>query len=109
MRGHNGSAGARASKILALAVLAALAMAWSTTGASLAASRTDIKEIVVEEALATTVPPSLALAVAKVESDFQARALSLKGARGVMQIMPATATGEFGVDADEPQLYDVLE
>jgi hypothetical protein len=101
MRGHNGSAGARASKILALAVLAALAMAWSTTGASLAASRTDIKEIVVEEALATTVPPSLALAVAKVESDFQARALSLKGARGVMQIMPATATGEFGVDADE--------
>ena len=51
--------------------------------------------------MATTVPPSLALAVAKVESDFRARALSSAGARGVMQIMPATAKGEFGVSADE--------
>jgi hypothetical protein len=80
---------------------AVIALTLAATGASLAASRTDIKEIVVEEALATTVPPSLALAVAKVESDFQTRALSPKGARGVMQIMPATATGEFGVAADE--------
>ena len=80
---------------------AAMALAACASGASQAASRADIKAIVVEEALATTLLPSLALAVAKVESDFQARALSPKGARGVMQIMPATAEGEFGVAADE--------
>ena len=80
---------------------AAVALVAAASGASQAGSRTDIKEIVVEEALATTVPPSLALAVAKVESDFQVRALSPRGARGVMQIMPATAQAEFGVTADE--------
>ncbi len=42
-----------------LAVLAVVALAWLAAGtSSQAASRTDIKEIVVEEALATTVPPS---------------------------------------------------
>lgn len=63
--------------------------------------RNQIKRLVVEEALATSLPPSLALALAKVESDFQDGALSDKGARGVMQIMPRTAQGEFGVSADE--------
>jgi len=66
-----------------------------------APTRTEIKRLVVEEADATRIPPSLALAVAKVESDFQAEALSHKGARGVMQIMPKTARDEFGVAADE--------
>jgi soluble lytic murein transglycosylase-like protein len=47
------------------------------------------------------VPPSLALAVAKIESDFNAHALSTAGARGVMQIMPATARSVFGVGKDE--------
>ncbi len=60
-----------------------------------------IKRLVVAEAEATTIPPSLALALAKVESDFQAGALSERGARGVMQIMPRTARHEFGVAADE--------
>lgn len=64
-------------------------------------SRTDIKRLVVEEAEATTIPPSLALALAKVESNFQVEALSHKGARGVMQIMPQTAQNEFGVHPDE--------
>ena len=66
-----------------------------------ASSRATIKQIVVAEAMISRVPPSLALAVAKVESDFNAKALSPKGARGVMQIMPATARGEFGVHRDE--------
>lgn len=58
--------------------------------------------MVVQEAMRSErVPPSLALAVAEAESDFVADALSPVGARGVMQIMPATARGEFGVDADE--------
>ena len=64
-------------------------------------SRTSIKKIVVEEALNSNVPPSLALAVAKVESDFQAHVESSKGARGVMQIMPSTGRSEWGVDPDE--------
>ncbi len=64
-------------------------------------ARGHIMRLVVAEAEATTVPPSLALALAKVESDFQAAALSHKGARGVMQIMPRTARQEFGVAADE--------
>ncbi len=80
---------------------AAFALTAAMTGASLAGSRDDIKEIIVEEALATTLPPSLALAVAKVESDFQVRALSPRGARGVMQIMPETAEEEFGVTVEE--------
>jgi hypothetical protein len=66
-----------------------------------AATRTEVKRMVIEEARNSIVPPALALAVAKVESDFQDRVLSHKGARGVMQIMPATARGEFGVDAEE--------
>ncbi|MBF0324499.1 transglycosylase SLT domain-containing protein [Magnetospirillum moscoviense] len=43
------------------------------------------------------VPVSIALAVAKVESNFSAGAVSAAGARGVMQITPRTAMGEFGV------------
>ena len=41
------------------------------------------------------------MAVAKVESDFQYRVRSHKGAIGVMQIMPATARSEFGINPDE--------
>lgn len=61
--------------------------------------------MVVEEAHRNgTVPPSLALAVAKVESGFDEGAESSFGARGVMQIMPKTAKDEFQVSAD--RLWD---
>lgn len=59
--------------------------------------RTTIKEMVVREARNMGVPASLALAVAHAESSFQSNAESSKGARGVMQIMPATAVGEYGI------------
>ena len=73
---------------------------WMIAGSSaFAASRADIKRIVIEEATQTKVPPSLALAVAKVESNFNDRALSPAGARGVMQIMPKTARDEFNTSA----------
>jgi hypothetical protein len=71
------------------------------SGSVTALERTEVKRMVIEEALATRVPPSLALALAKVESDFMARALSPSGARGVMQVMPETARVEFGIDPDE--------
>ncbi|MDX1737956.1 MAG: lytic transglycosylase domain-containing protein, partial [Alphaproteobacteria bacterium] len=65
-------------------------------------SKNEIKQMVVDEAEKNgVVPVALALAVAHVESHFQANAQSHVGARGVMQIMPATARGEFGVSADK--------
>ena len=62
--------------------------------------RGEIQGLVYEEAGRMGVSPSLALAVAHAESNFDAAAESHKGARGVMQIMPATARGEYGLDPD---------
>jgi hypothetical protein len=63
-------------------------------------SRKAVHRIVVHEAVRNrSVPPSLALAVARVESNFDPLALSHAGARGVMQIMPSTAWSEFHVRA----------
>ena len=90
----------RSIKTVAMGLLALAWMAANVPQAA-AATRTEIKRMIVEEASNSRVPPSLALAVAKVESDFQGNALSTAGARGVMQIMPATAQGEFGVHKDE--------
>ncbi len=66
-----------------------------------AATRPQVKRIVVEESLRAGFPPSLAMAVAKAESDFNDAAESSAGARGVMQIMPKTARDLYGVDPDE--------
>jgi soluble lytic murein transglycosylase-like protein len=90
----------RTTTAIAALMLGVSAFALGATAAD-AATRTEVKRMVIEEARNSIVPPALALAVAKIESDFQDRVLSHKGARGVMQIMPATARGEFGVDADE--------
>ncbi|WP_280156095.1 lytic transglycosylase domain-containing protein [Piscinibacter sp. XHJ-5] len=51
------------------------------------------------------IDPLLLHAVAHVESRHNARAVSPAGARGVMQVMPATAK-RFGVDQPERQLFD---
>lgn len=67
-------------------------------------TKSAIKRMVAYEARNMGVPVSLALAVAHAESSFNARARSHVGARGVMQIMPATARGEYGVHPD--QLWD---
>ena len=60
-------------------------------------TRQDVKILVAEEASRMRVPVSLALAVAHAESNFNPKARSHKGARGVMQIMPRTARTEYGI------------
>lgn len=60
---------------------------------------------IVREARRTRVPPALALAVATVESRLHPEAESPKGARGVMQILPSTATSVF--DLEPEALWDV--
>ncbi len=60
-------------------------------------TRSDVMQLVMLEARAMDVPAHLALAVAHAESNFDPAATSHKGARGVMQIMPATARGEYGI------------
>ena len=57
----------------------------------------DIQQKIINEAQRQNLAPSLALAIAKVESDFNPQALSHAGAKGVMQIMPGTAELVFGV------------
>lgn len=90
----------------ALVCAASLALGGCTTGAfarkaaGKGAERAAIKSLVASEALRMRVPVSLALAVAHAESNFDPRAESLKGARGVMQIMPRTALGEYGIEPD---------
>jgi Transglycosylase SLT domain len=65
---------------------------------------TTVRQVVREEAALARFPPQLAEAVAFVESRFTPNAVSPKGARGVMQIMPSTAEG-LGTAADA--LFDV--
>jgi N-acetylmuramoyl-L-alanine amidase len=59
--------------------------------AALVARRSDVREVITEEAQRAGVPVSLALAVAWQESGWQQRVTSHAGAVGVMQLLPATA------------------
>jgi len=69
----------------------------SANGYSSPADRNAVQRLVIREAQNFHVPVALALAVAHAESNFDPRAKSHAGARGVMQIMPATALGEYGI------------
>jgi len=89
-------------RFLALVGFGALALAqrpaWAREEAARTLPRHRVMSLVVREARNLGVPAALALAVARAESDFDVYARSHKGARGVMQIMPATARGEYGID-----------
>ena len=50
----------------------------------------DLAKLIVEESESYGIDPLLVVAVIKVESEFKPKALSQKGARGLMQVMPAT-------------------
>lgn len=61
-------------------------------------------ELIRDVADRNDVPASLVEAVVRVESDFNARAVSAKGARGLMQVLPETAA-RFGVDDPDHLFY----
>ena len=68
-------------------------------------SKPYIKSLLIEKARNSSyVSPALALAVAKIESNYKSDAISNKGAIGVMQIMPLTALMEFGIE--KKKLFD---
>lgn len=105
MEGRNGRAplGRRhgaAAILTALVVLAAGASA-AAEARAVDHHRLAVMAMVASEARSAGVPVPLALAVAHAESYFDPRAISDKGARGVMQIMPATSRGEYGVPPDQ--------
>ena len=58
--------------------------------------KSDYNDIIVEAARKFDVDAALVSAVIKAESDYNPRTVSHKGARGLMQLMPATAE-RFGV------------
>lgn len=61
----------------------------------------DLFKFAEEEALRQGVDPGLVTAVMRAESGGNAKAVSPKGARGPMQLMPGTAK-DLGVDIDNP-------
>jgi soluble lytic murein transglycosylase-like protein len=63
---------------------------------SLMSRATQYDSIIEKAALSASVEPNLLRAVIVVESGFNSRAVSKRGAVGLMQLMPATAT-RFGV------------
>jgi soluble lytic murein transglycosylase-like protein len=66
--------------------------------------RLDLRSLVSAIAIRYGVDAHLAMAVIEVESGCNTRALSPKGARGLMQLMPATAS-QYGM-RDAKDLYD---
>ena len=63
----------------------------------------DYSALIEDAAYRESVPAYLVAAVARIESNFNANAISEKGALGIMQVMPATAR-RFGFD--ETRLHD---
>ena len=57
-----------------------------------AGTRAELEALAADVARRHGLDPALVLAVASVESGFQPKAVSAKGALGLMQLMPATAT-----------------
>jgi hypothetical protein len=70
--------------------------AWNFDPQSLPLFNSPYDHIIVEQAKKHDVDAALVSAVIKAESDYDARTVSHKGARGLMQLMPATAK-RFGV------------
>jgi hypothetical protein len=66
-------------------------------------SADQLRALAVSAAQRHGLDPDLVLAVVAVESGFQAKAVSPKGAQGLMQLMPATASSLGVADAFDPE------
>jgi len=70
------------------------------------------KDVITRYSLEHDVDPFLVTAVIRVESRFRPEAVSAKGARGLMQVMPDTGkwiAGELGIGEFDPEmLYDPM-
>jgi len=62
----------------------------------------DLSDLITQHSRAVELDPDLVRAVVRVESDFNPRALSHKGAMGLMQLMPDTARGLSVADPYDP-------
>ena len=67
-------------------------------------TRAELEALAADVAHRHGLDPALVLAVASVESGFQPKAVSPKGALGLMQLMPATATSLGVEDAFDPEV-----
>ena len=77
--------------------------ATATTGTGESAMPTaDLAKLVRTVALRQSVDPALILAMVAVESAFRPEAVSPRGARGLLQVMPATATSLGISDPHDP-------
>ena len=61
-----------------------------------------VPQMITEAAMRAGIPPEFVHSVAKAESNYETKALSPKGAIGVMQLMPATAAA-LNADPHDPQ------
>lgn len=80
----------------------AVTQAGAKVDARLLAKAAEFDAFIAAAAAATAVEPELLQAVIVVESGFDPTAVSPRGARGLMQLMPATAQAYGVVDAADP-------
>jgi len=77
--------------VLLLAATAAATGPTAPVAGTVVSSRTGVRELVREISLEHGLDPKLMDALVRVESGFNPKAVSRKGAMGLMQLMPATA------------------
>jgi len=80
-------------------VIAVMSMIF-ITGASMAANPDRVRALILKETERTAVPASMAMSVARIESQFNDRKEGATRGRGVMQILPRTAE-RYDVDPDD--------